>query len=95
MSNKNWFKRKRFGWGWVPVTWQGWLSTLIYILVLVGGSYWLLKDVPDNTYSDEVGYFLVLMSITTILFIKLASTKGPSGKWRLGKRDTDNPDQDW
>jgi hypothetical protein len=25
-----WFVNKTYGWGWVPVTWQGWLSVGIY-----------------------------------------------------------------
>ncbi|HYC83050.1 MAG TPA: hypothetical protein VEB60_00680, partial [Candidatus Paceibacterota bacterium] len=25
-----WFKRKLYGWGWTPVTWQGWLAVLAY-----------------------------------------------------------------
>ena len=25
MTDK-WFKRRKFGWGWTPVTWQGWLT---------------------------------------------------------------------
>jgi hypothetical protein len=24
-----WFKRKAYGWGWVPATWQGWLTILV------------------------------------------------------------------
>lgn len=30
-----WFKRKTYGWGWVPVTWQGWLLTFGYVALLL------------------------------------------------------------
>lgn len=31
---KLWFKAKRYGWGWYPVTWQGWSLTLVYAVLL-------------------------------------------------------------
>ena len=30
-----WFKRKLFGWGWVPVRWQGWVFLLVWIALVV------------------------------------------------------------
>jgi len=32
--NKYWFRRKLYGWGWTPATWQGWLTLLIFILII-------------------------------------------------------------
>lgn len=31
---KLWFKAKRYGWGWYPITWQGWLITVFYAVLL-------------------------------------------------------------
>jgi len=31
----HWFKPKTFGWGLTPITWQGWIYTLIWTAVLV------------------------------------------------------------
>lgn len=28
-KNKLWFKAKNYGWGWYPVTWEGWTVTII------------------------------------------------------------------
>ena len=30
-----WFKRKPFGWGWTPVTWQGWTASSIAVALIV------------------------------------------------------------
>ena len=30
-----WFKRKWFGWGWTPATWEGWVATIIYVGVII------------------------------------------------------------
>jgi hypothetical protein len=24
-----WFRARRFGWGWTPITWQGWMALVI------------------------------------------------------------------
>ena len=34
-SKKYWFKRRRFGWGWTPVTWQGWLTVAFFIGLII------------------------------------------------------------
>ena len=31
-----WFRPKTFGWGLTPVTWQGWVYTLIWCGLLIG-----------------------------------------------------------
>lgn len=34
--SKPWFRPKKFGYGWTPVTWQGWVVTIILALIIVG-----------------------------------------------------------
>jgi hypothetical protein len=36
---RSWFGPKRIGWGYRPQTWQGWLITLIGVLVIVAVAY--------------------------------------------------------
>ena len=32
-SNKKlWFRRKLYGWGWTPCTWEGWLVILVWVI---------------------------------------------------------------
>jgi hypothetical protein len=40
MSREPWFRARtgRWSWGWTPATWQGWLVTLLGVLVLVGAN---------------------------------------------------------
>src|SRR5579884_3531955 len=35
MSSRHWFRRRRIGFGWRPVTWQGWLVTLAAAAIVV------------------------------------------------------------
>jgi len=34
-----WFKPKLFGWGFVPISWQGWLMTAALICVMLLSVY--------------------------------------------------------
>ena len=33
-----WFGPKRIGWGWRPVTWQGWLITVLFVGIVIWAS---------------------------------------------------------
>ncbi len=35
MSDRPWFRPKRFGFGWTPATWEGWLVTLLLVAIIV------------------------------------------------------------
>jgi len=92
-----WFKRKLFGWGWTPVTWQGWAITLGYVLLLILFSLTIDDDSPPR----EIAFtFLLPLSFLTILFIRIAYLKGEKPKWMWGfpkkgksdKSSTENQD---
>jgi len=38
----SWFREKRIGWGLTPVTWQGWVYTLVWTAVLLVPFYALI-----------------------------------------------------
>jgi hypothetical protein len=33
--NRYWFGRKRIGWGWGPRSWEGWLTVILYTLLMM------------------------------------------------------------
>ncbi|MEO6798411.1 MAG: hypothetical protein ABI178_00525 [Rhodanobacter sp.] len=35
VRSQGWFGRKRLGWGFGPRSWQGWLTVLIYALLMM------------------------------------------------------------
>ena len=94
-NNNFWFKRKRYGWGWIPVTWQGWLVIVVELLFIFSLSGVLLKDVPKNTYQSEVGTFLILVFLSTLLLVFITYKKGPKPKWRWGKKLNDDQELDY
>ncbi|KQV43042.1 MULTISPECIES: hypothetical protein [unclassified Duganella] len=73
-----WFPAKRYGWGWgVPVTWQGWLVLVAYLLAMVGGALLL------NPAHSPLG-FLALTTVATSIFILVCYLTGEPPRWRWG-----------
>lgn len=89
-----WFKRRRYGYGWTPVTWRGWVTIVVFLVVVVAGAAIILKDTPRNTFSSEVYTFLAFVAVATALIFAVSLAKGPKPKWRWGSRPGDDPRED-
>ncbi len=78
-----WFKRKLYGWGWTPVTWQGWLVTFVY----VGLVALFALTIDDTSPRREVFLSFVLpLLILTTCFLRIAYKKGETPKWQWGRK---------
>jgi mannose-6-phosphate isomerase-like protein (cupin superfamily) len=78
-----WFRAKRFGWGWRPVSWQGWVTTGIYLVLIIDESLSLGKtsSLGNETFVSLSMPFVFI----TALFIFLCWAKGERPRWRWGK----------
>jgi hypothetical protein len=74
---KLWFKRRRFGWGWVPITTAGWLVVLAYLMAVV-----FFLAAFERTGSQIILY--VGLIISTALLTLVCWSKGESPKWQWG-----------
>lgn len=80
---KYWFKAKVYGWGWYPVTWQGWLVTLVFVGAIGGNSYWISEN---SQFADEMLlYHLLLVIVLTVLLLFICYKTGEKPRWRWGK----------
>lgn len=95
MSKSYWFKRRRFGWGWVPVTWQGWVVVLGWMALMIGAALVLADPSGDRRFSAEAAVFSMFAVVVTAALIRVCYRKGPKPKWRWGKRPDDDPDEDF
>ncbi len=76
-AKQYWFKRKQWGWGWTPVTWQGWGVTMVYIIVVVSLVLTREETIPGNP--DSGSNLLVMglpITLLTALLIFIAYKKG-------------------
>jgi len=79
---KYWFKRKLYGWGWVPSSWQGWLVTAAFLLfiIVIASSF-----TPETTIVEAIGALVVpALLLTAICFVT-----GERPKWQWGERVED------
>jgi ABC-type microcin C transport system permease subunit YejB len=81
---KLWFRRKRYGYGWVPSTWQGWVIVLVYVIsIAMFGN--LAKNYTEA--SDIVIGFVIPTFIFTILLLTVCWAKGEKPKWQWGEKN--------
>lgn len=88
-----WFKRKRYGWGWVPVTWQGWATVGGYIFILLFATLTLEHEGVNFPITAPV--LAVVFVTATAGLIILSFRKGPWPRWRWGAKPDDDPMADF
>ncbi len=71
---KLWFKRKTYGWGWTPATWQGWAILLLYVLFLVQEFQKIDKLSPSFSFI-----------VVTIFLILVCYATGEEPRWQWGQ----------
>jgi len=72
-----WFKAKLYGWGWVPVKWQGWLILAIGIGIAFLGVH--IGEIDDSPGAAALGVFLMI----SLIFI-FGYWKGEKPRWQWG-----------
>ena len=67
---REWFGRKRVGWGVRPVSWQGWLLTVVYLL----GAYAAARALAAH----HVVLFVTGLAVVTAAYVAvvLATSRG-------------------
>ncbi len=81
-----WFKRKLYGWGWVPVKLQGWMVILAFIgILLLNGLYFSSNLSPSggpSTAGLTLFFVVIIVSVTAMIMICYA--KGEKPRWGWG-----------
>lgn len=81
-EKKLWFRRKRYGWGWYPVSWEGWTVLAVYVLALL--SNFITIDGVQDASSDTLINFAPRFIILSIILIIICYKKGEKPKWTWG-----------
>ncbi|MDB5266191.1 MAG: putative rane protein [Parcubacteria group bacterium] len=83
-NTNRWFKAKAYGWGWVPISWQGWVLMLLYVLDLIQIARNL--DAKTHSVSDFLINFALHFIVITVFFLVICYTKGEHPHWRWGNK---------
>jgi hypothetical protein len=82
-DTRYWFAAKTYGWGWgLPLTWEGWVSLIVWAAVLFTGIYRLRHQ--HQSLELRLGY-VTAMSLVLVL---ICYWKGEPPGWRWGKPPT-------
>ena len=76
-----WFKAKTYGYGWYPATWQGWVTILVYLVILAGLIY-----IFETNVEKYLVFYLVSVFVSSGLLVCISYKKGEPTKWRWGKK---------
>ena len=78
-ENKNnkdfWFKsRKNQNWGWIPLSWKGWIAFILLMLVNIFSAQYF--DLLNITLKDFTKFLIVfLLSLFVFISISLRKTR--------------------
>jgi len=78
MSDRpEWFSAKRYGYGTaLPISWQGWLVTAIYFIVVIGAAFLFARR--------AVILLSIIFPATAIFLVVAARTTKGGMRWRWG-----------
>ncbi|HVT00607.1 MAG TPA: hypothetical protein VHE53_00050 [Patescibacteria group bacterium] len=81
LNKKYWFRGKRYGFGWYPITWQGWMVVILYVVFLCWRAISLGQSVTGSSFTHE--YILELIPASIVLIV-ICLIKGEKPRWRWG-----------
>ena len=80
---KIWFRAKRYGYGWFPVTIEGWLVLFVFLVVFVAHTVFFTSQAVHPS-STETFWFLVRTLVMVSILIWICLKKGEKPGWRWG-----------
>ncbi|HYM16703.1 MAG TPA: hypothetical protein VEZ14_14205 [Dehalococcoidia bacterium] len=78
-----WFRARRYGYGWTPNTWQGWVIMAAWAVLFVGlvTASTALASRGAGSIALTIGGAVVL----TVALLAICRAKGEPARWRWGK----------
>jgi len=81
-SQRFWFKRKYYGFGWYPATWEAWAILILYIILVSLNAFRI--DAEGLTASDVMWSIFPATIIMTVVLIIVCYQTGESPIWQWG-----------
>lgn len=94
MKKELWFKRKRYGYGYTPVTKQGWLVTCGFVCFLLLFTF-MMQGWLETEQPLAIIVFITGLVVFILIFLFVIQNHAPKAEWRWGKDDRYNPEEDF
>lgn len=80
-----WFKRKLYGWGWTPATKEGWITMLVFVLLVIGN----IKRLEMRGLSESALATCVLLetSVLVLILLIICYKTGEKPRWQWGMKE--------
>jgi catechol 2,3-dioxygenase-like lactoylglutathione lyase family enzyme len=86
MKSHLWFRRKTYGWGWTPITWQGCLVTALFVAIPLAIK--LITKKLDLTAQDQHFYVWATVPMVFVGLILVCLRYGERPRWQWGIKKT-------
>jgi hypothetical protein len=83
LPKKLWFRAKSYGYGWTPVSREGWLVLLLYVWSNI--NIFLMIDWRSHSGSDTLINFAPVFLAQTFLLYTICVWRGEKPRWRWGR----------
>lgn len=80
-----WFSSKKYGWGWAPASWEGWVVLGTYLIVIVLNFFRI--NGQTHSVSDTLISFIPETSVLTFFLTYICIKTGEEPRWRWGGKD--------
>lgn len=81
-TNKIWFRRKKYGYGWVPATWEGWLCIGLFIASVIISTIAIAQ--LDINEQQKTGWQILTTTCCAMLLVYVSYKKGEPARWSWG-----------
>ncbi len=75
-SKKYWFKKRRWGYGWTPSTWQGWLAMAVSVGLIVLAASLLAPKEHAMGNRHNLAAFFIIAALDLCVLVLICVQKG-------------------
>jgi len=81
-----WFKARRYGWGWMPASAEGWMVLAAFlVLTALGTAVYVYAVSRGADVRMACGLFLLWVAVLSGILIAIAYATGEPPRWRWGE----------
>jgi hypothetical protein len=81
MAQRLWFTAKRYGFGWTPATWQGWIITFVFAALVI---VVVLTSPHRNSPKEYMLYTILPLLLLLGALVIICLRTGERPRWRWG-----------
>lgn len=86
MKSDLWFRRKTYGWGWTPITWQGWLVTALFVAIPLLAKF--ITKILDLSKNEQTFFVFATIPLVVIGLFLVCLRYGEKPRWQWGIKTT-------